>query len=154
MDSVRSLFIPVESGNLLVPNAAIAEIVKLVDPEPFSGGNGSKKEWLRGAIQWREQKVPLISYDMMIGENLPLPVSSARIVIMKGHNDLKKLPYFAISTQKIPKLVTIFSESIEALEDEERALQDFEICNTLANGEPAIIPDIEKIERKIIKELK
>ncbi len=151
MDAVRSLFIPVESGNLLIPNAAIAEVINLVDPAPLTLGKKKIPAWVLGTINWRDQVVPLISFDVLIGDKLPLPVTTARTVVLKAQKNTAKLPYFAIVAQKIPRLVTVFEESIELLSEDDVKSNEYELCQALANGEPASIPDIEKLEQKVLK---
>ena len=142
MESVRSLFIPVVGGNLLVPNAAIAEIIQYIDPEP---GNDDSKPWLVGYLSWRDRRIPLVSYEVACGGDLPLPKATMRIAVLKSLKSNDDLPYLAIITQRIPRLVTVYEESIELL-DEDEEVGEFDLQNVLANGEPAVIPDMLKLE--------
>ena len=140
MESVRSLFIPVVGGNLLVPNAAIAEIIQYTEPD----GSGDHP-WMLGYLNWRDREVPLISYEVANGGELPLPKSSMRIAVLKSLTSNDDMPYLAILTQRIPRLATIYEESIELLDDEAE-LPDYGLQSVLANGEPAIVPDLPKLE--------
>lgn len=144
MESVRSLSIPVVGANLLVPNAAIAEIIQYQEPEPPNAG---AKPWFLGLLDWRERKVPLISWEVASGADMPLPRASMRIAILKSWSNSEEFPYFAILTQRIPRLLTVFTESIEPLGEDVDATE-LDLAHVLANGEPAIIPDLDKLEIK------
>lgn len=141
MESVRSLFVPVVGGNLLVPNAAIAEIIQYSEPEVVD----SSEPWMLGFLNWRDRKVPLISYEVANGGELPLPKASMRIVVLKSLTSNDDMPYLAILTQRIPRLATIYEESIELLDDDEE-IPEYGLQSVLANGEPALIPDLVKME--------
>lgn len=149
METVRSLFIPIENDNLLIPNAAIAEITSSIDPHPLKG---RKKipAWLLGTIDWREQIVPIFSYEALAGGEIGPPTINTRVAILKAHNNIDKMPYMALVTQKIPRLVTVYDESIEPL-GEDKKLKKTEIAHVLANGEPAVIPNLEEIEKMLLK---
>ncbi len=149
METVRSLFVPIESDNLLIPNAAIAEITSSVDPHPLKGRKKVPK-WFLGTIDWREQIVPVFSYEALTGGEIPPPTINTRVAVLKAHNNIDKMPYMAIVTQKIPRLVTVYEESIEPL-GENKKLNKTEIAHVLANGEPAVIPNLEEIEKMLLK---
>jgi chemosensory pili system protein ChpC len=144
MESVRSLSIPVVGANLLVPHAAIAEIIQYQEPERPPA---NAKPWLLGTLDWREQKIPLISWEVASGAEPPLPRASMRIVILKSWSSREDFPYFAILTQRIPRLMTVYEESIEPLGEDVDATE-LDLAHVLANGEPAIIPDLDKLETK------
>ncbi|THB73731.1 MAG: chemotaxis protein CheW [Gammaproteobacteria bacterium] len=149
METVRCLFIPTVSDNLLIPNAAIAEITNNVDPHPLKGRK-KVPEWLLGTFEWREQVVPLISLEAINGEEIPAPTINTRIAVLKAHKKITKMPYMAIVTQKIPKLVTIYDEGIEHL-GEDKEVKKIEAAHVLASGEPAVIPDLDEIEKMVLK---
>lgn len=149
METVRCLSIPTANSNLLIPNAAIAEITNNVDPNPLKGRK-KVPEWLLGTFEWREQIVPLISLEAMNGEQIPVPTINTRIAVLKAHKKMTKMPYMAIITQKIPKLITVHDEGIEPL-GEDQELKKIEVAHVLASGEPAVIPDLDEIEKQVLK---
>ena len=146
MESVRSLFIPIVGGSLLVPNAAIAEIIQYIEPEQADSSDDAP--WLIGGIAWRDRQIPLISFEVASGQELPLPKASMRIVVLKSVISCQDQPYIALLTQRIPRLVTMYEESIEVLSDEEEH-GPYCLLNVLANGEPAMIPDLNKLEELV-----
>lgn len=149
METVRSLFIPTVNCNLLIPNAAIAEITHSVDPHPLKGRKKTPS-WLLGTFDWREIIVPIFSYEALSGGDIPPPTFNTRVAILKAHNNIDKMPYMALMAQRIPRLVTVYDESIEPLGEGEK-VKKTEIAHVLANGEPAVIPNLEEIERMLLK---
>lgn len=142
MAAVRSLFIPLESATLLLPGTVVAEIVPYTEATPPEAGSPS---WLMGSVLWREQRIPLVSIDAILSGEPPLPGRRARIAVLKAVSNVDDMPYYGIVTKQIPRLVTVFEESIEALE-EDWSGHAVVAAEVLANGEPAVIPDVAAIE--------
>jgi chemosensory pili system protein ChpC len=142
---VRCLFIPLQDTSLLLPSTVVAEIVPYADAEP---PEGEHPEWYLGLIEWREQQVPLVSMDALLtGQYVPLG-ARARIVILKTLGDLDTIPYFGVITKQIPRLAMVYDGGIEVLEDE-FAGNPAVAAEVLANGEPAIIPEMDRIKQMI-----
>ena len=60
-ESLPSLLIPMNGRPWLIPNIVVAEVIPLRQPD--RPGHGP--EWLLGWINWREQDLPLISYEKL-----------------------------------------------------------------------------------------
>lgn len=146
MESVRSLFIPVVGENLLLPNSAVAEVVSYSAP---MSQDDSDEKWFLGYVVWRDQRIPIISYEVASGKRMPPSNPKARIVVLKALGDQRRFDYFAIVSQQIPRLVTVYAESIEDLEDTDTK-NPVRARYVLANGEPAVIPDVDKMEQLIV----
>lgn len=147
-DSVHSLVIPVSGRNLVLPNAVVAEIVPYHTPEPISGGSS----WLLGWLDWRDQRVPLISLEALAGRLPDQAVAGARIAVLNGLGGHPELPFFALVTQGIPRLVRISELSItpapQAVGDDPTVR-----LQVLVEGEPAVIPDIDALEDLLLAQL-
>ena len=52
VESVRSLWVPLDGINLLVPNVAIAEVINYQPLDLLEEG----PEWLLGSLRWRDQQ--------------------------------------------------------------------------------------------------
>lgn len=142
--SVPSLLIPLEGEMLLLPNAAVAEIIDYNDPEPVE----KSPDWLLGLLLWRGYRLPLLSFENVTGKQPSLTDGSVRIAIinnLKGNNDL---PFFGIVIQGIPSLtqanqsivIASANETVDA-ETRQGVLRD-----VLVHGHPAVIPDLDAIE--------
>ena len=100
--TVHCLQIPLYQDTLLLPNAAVAEIIAYAEPEVIDDG----PEWLIGKLNWRERKVPLISYELASGGEMPDKTGN-RIAVLNTLNSNPRVPYIAIVTQGIPSMKLI-----------------------------------------------
>lgn len=148
-DAVRSLFVPVTGGTLLLPGTVVAEIVPYAEPGPVSAG---ADPWLVGLFDWRDYRIPLVAYEAAFGQPVPTSGSATRIAVLKALSNLDGLPYFGIIAQQIPRLVTVQEDSIERL-DAEGESAAFAGQAVLANGEPAVIPDLDWLETQLHRQL-
>ncbi len=83
---LHSLEVPLEGATLLLPSAAVAEVINPVAlaPVPFS------QAWLRGVMGWRTLVVPVISFEALLGGLAPANSVAGKIVILyplSGRND-------------------------------------------------------------------
>ncbi len=142
-DTVHSLVIPVEGDPLLLPNAAVAEISAYQSAQKID----DTPEWLAGLLEWRGIKVPLIEFERMCDEETP--ASFTRVAIFNSLNGNKQLPFFAIATQGIPRLVKLNNSVLTTTpgDDEEQGPVRKSV---MINGEPARIPDLDEMEKILL----
>ena len=140
---ISSLFIPVAGKNLLLPNAAVAEIIDYVPPSPAK----SAPDWFLGHVQWRGVQLPVVSYDIANGAEGGGTSPRARIAVINTVGEHhQQLPFFAIVTQGIPRLVKVQEEEIS---EQEQAVGIADRMNVRVSGEDAAIPNIEYLENLI-----
>ena len=144
-DAVRSLFIPVDGANLVLPNAAVAEVVSYSEPEAVANG----PEWLLGKVSWRNQIIPLISFEAAAGGARPDPAVRSRITVLNGITGNPKLRFYAVLTQDIPHLMKIDNSVIAPGTDEPP--NGTVLSNVMINGEPAQIPNLDALETMLQK---
>jgi len=145
LDTIHSLVIPVGGDPLLLPNAAVAEITayaaaQTVDEAP---------EWLSGLFEWRGVKVPLIDFERMCDEQ-DSPGSFERVAVFNSLGGNIRLPFFAIATQGIPRLLKV-NDSILTATPGEIEEQGPVRKSVMINGEPARIPDLDKMEKRLLE---
>ena len=145
---VRSLLVPLQGRSLLVPSTVVAEVVSYSEPEEAEGD----APWLLGMIRWREQTIPALSFEAADGGSAGSPGTRARFAVFKALNNRPGLPYFAMLAQQIPRLLSVYPDTIEVLEGERdygKAVRE----SVLVNGEPALIPDLDYLEGLLYKQL-
>lgn len=141
-DAIRSLLLPLEDDNLLLPGTVVAEVVGYIPPEP--AGDGAP-DWLLGSIDWRGQRVPCVAFESLDGQSLPEGAGArARLVVLKAVGEDPTLPYIAVRTRSIPRLINVDREGLE-IRDDETPPQGIQQA-VLAHGEPALIPDLAAVE--------
>lgn len=142
---VASLMIPIASGLLLVPTVTVAEMVPFKFPEKADG----LPDWYLGNFRWRDQMIPMISIEGLNGEEVPAFSSDCRIAVLNNTGVDERLPFLGLATQGIPRLSRVKAEEIHQTEDVE--LKTFDLMSVYHAGESVIIPNIEAIEKAILK---
>ncbi len=142
VESVRSLWVPLDGVNLLLPNVAIAEVVNYQPLDTLPSG----PDWLLGALRWRDQQLPIISMERLCGFNLPQSERGARISVLNSVQADSDMPFYAIVTAGIPRL---FSADEEALGPSLMAANN--LPGTVADcvqigSEQALIPNLEVVQ--------
>ena len=142
VENVRSLWVPLEESSLLVPNVAIAEVINYQPLDLVQDG----PEWLLGRLRWRNQELPVVSMERLLGLNPPQSGHGARITVFNTVKPDTMLPFFAAVTAGIPRLLQADADSLGA---SLRADRNFPTtvadCVELDSAE-ALIPDLEAIQ--------
>ena len=142
---IHCLTIPLSGEIALLPNSAIAEVIGFKEPNPIDDA----PEWFLGFIEWREKRVPLISFEAISGKELVTAKKSSRIAVLNTLNGNAQIPYVGILSQGIPSLAIVRED---ALEDKEQTDQSRQVvgASVEVGGSEALIPDIDEIEKRLI----
>jgi chemosensory pili system protein ChpC len=147
---VASQVIPLAKNYLILPNTAVAEIIGYTKADALPSAIKNAPDWLIGLLAWRGVSVPLLSFDTMLGDKAGEASAKSRIAVINGISEDKKVPFFAIATQGIPRLVKVDSEHISTVDDDTES-NPAVICHVVVDGDVAIIPDIEYIEAEVAR---
>lgn len=141
---IHCLTIPLHEETALLPNAAIAEVIAYKKPTPIDDA----PEWFLGYFEWREKRVPLISFEAVSGKNIEGAKKSSRIAVLNTLNGSTELPYVGILSQGIPSLAIVQEEGLEdkAHTDESRSSISAVVE---VGGIEAVIPSIDEIEQRL-----
>lgn len=146
---ISSMLLLLEDRYLLLPGVAVAEIVTFVPPE--AEYNEETPSWFLGYIYWRNQRLPLISYEAMLSGGTPQVSGRCRIAVMNNTGLSHQLSFFALLLQATPRLLRLAPEDIAT--DEEKSIGMGEKMHVQVVGENAIVPDITFMEQNIINYL-
>ncbi len=155
IQEVASLLIPLQGRLLLAPNVTVAEIVPVSQVIPVADAPA----WYLGNCNWREQTIPLFSFEVMNGEDKPsIPsiltkeapgvASRSRFAVLNTTGAHESLPFIAILTQGLPRLARVTEEEISEREDSDN--KPFELMHVSWAGEEAVIPNVEAMERAFL----
>ncbi len=141
-DAIRTLIIPLQDRNLLLPNVAVAEVIPYLRPRAVADA----PEWLLGVISWRGLNIPLISYDRLYGAQSEGAVGQARIAVINTVQGNGNLKFYAIVTAGIPQLKRIKTDTIQELSSDagEGQLSQVQVADITA-----VIPDLNALETVI-----
>ncbi len=144
VQEVASLLIPIQGRLLLAPNVTVAEIVPVSQVIPVEDA----PVWYLGNCSWREQTIPLLSFEVMNGEDKPGVASRSRFAVLNTTGVNESLPFIAILTQGLPRLARVTEEEITEREDADN--KPFELMHISWAGEEAVIPHVEAMERAFL----
>jgi len=140
LDLISSLYLPVDGGKLILPNVNVAEVIEYVRPEEHAGS----PDFFLGFIEWRGIRVPLLSFEQANGGTMPEKNIQVRIAVLNSvGTDSQKLPFTAILTQGLPRLVKVSKDIIQSSTLSDSAAEHSRVR---VDGEDAIIPNIEFLE--------
>lgn len=143
LDAIHCLLIPLHKETMLLPNAAVAEVIAYSDPESIPDA----PDWLHGWLAWRDRKVPLISFEIASGRRVPTDIQGQRIAVLNTLNSNPRVPYIAVLIQDIPKLQLVQPDTVTERNDVNP--RQSIAAQLLANGEPVIVPDLDDLEQRV-----
>ena len=141
VEEVPSLLIPLGGRTLLVPTVSVAEMAPYGQVEPEQDA----PSWLLGQFAWRNQKVPLLSFEDINGEAKPEMHARSRVAVFNNTGVSDQLPFIGVVTQGIPRLARVVEEEISEIDDAQK--KPFERMHVSLAGEAAVIPDIAALEQ-------
>lgn len=143
-DTMHCLLMALQEVKILLPNTAVAEVIGYTTPEVVENG----PDWLLGDIIWRDEKVPLLCFELIGGIAKQDPVAS-RIAVLNTLNGNPRLPYFALLIQGIPQLRLIQESNIVVAETDEEA--DVVAASIDLSGESVLVPDLDRLEQRLLE---
>ena len=139
---VSCLLVPLHEKQLVLPNVTVAEII----PYRETTAVDSKEAWFIGKLEWRNTDIPVISYEVLNGGDMP-PLNNTRLAIINGMD--KNLPFYAILIQGIPKLIHVHEDEIVSVDAVNTSLYDQMAIRVF--DENAMIPNLGMIEYELVK---
>lgn len=136
---VSSLFLPLADGQLLVPVDTLSEVIAMQTPVAAYDA----PDWYLGELNWREQRLPLISFEVLRGGALAASGSNGRIAVLNTGNAGGDLPFLALVLQGTPRLVRVTPQELAG---RDKPCQDGEMMHVAISGEEAVIPDLQVLE--------
>ena len=106
----RCLLIPLHGERLLVPNAAVLEIIGYREPAAIDWA----EPWVQGTIKWRQREVPVIDFENIAGDTGMRAGIRQRIVVCYTPDPEGDWPLIGLVSQGIPRLVRVNEKLIDA----------------------------------------
>ena len=143
---IRGVLLPVGSRFLLLPNSSVAEVIGYREPK----ADAATSDWLLGWIEWRGLRVPVVSFEQVMGhQELVRGSQRVRIAILNTLNGNAALPYIGVYTPGISRLTRITASNLD--EDTSEAPVSPLILEAIRIDEqPAWIPDMDELEQMVL----
>jgi chemosensory pili system protein ChpC len=144
--AVRSLLVPLDGMGLLVPNALVSEVATLSQVTPLA----DSPEWLLGKMPWRGLAIPLVSFEAISGGGLSAPTHNSRAIVFNTLNGNRELPFVAVLSQRIPRLLLVTARMLNRVED--APPQDGVLTRIEMDGDEVLVPDMDWLEQTLIQQ--
>jgi chemosensory pili system protein ChpC len=141
---LATLIIPIASGQWVLPNVSVAEIISYTAVQPLA----QVPDWLLGTIEWRKLRVPLLAVEQLNGLGVASGAAGSRIAVLNSLGADPRLPFFALVISAPPRLMRILPDEIASAQGPE--LGPCDLCDVLVSGERAVIPNIDNIEGQLL----
>lgn len=144
---LATFLLPLMEHTLLVPNVAVAEIIDYQVPQAADDA----PDWYLGLMPWRTIQIPVISFEALNGHPLQERNVEVRIAVFNGISANETMPFWGMLTQGIPRQMRLLPE--EVYPSQSLAVGITEKQNVVVSGEEAVLPDLDKVEAKILQVL-
>ncbi len=139
---VRGVLLPLQEGQLLLPNAAVCEVVSYRAPDGIAT---NAPDWVLGSFGWRNHRLPLVSYERLLDRPAGEIGHRARVAICNTLNGNEQMPYIGFLLRSVPHLVRVTEASIVPF-DGGQPLHAGVASRVIINGVEALIPDLDALE--------
>lgn len=141
--SMHALILPTSRVPLLVPSTMAAEIMAVpkISPLPFA------EPWVLGVAGWRKRAIPVVSFELMLGERVP-PVIHPRskVVVFQPLQGRSEWDFFGLLVSADPQPYTINDKT--DLRPADTVIHSPIVGATVTIGRTAVvIPDMEAMKR-------
>ena len=141
---IRCMLIPMHMGRLLLPNAAVAEIIGYRDPEPVEGAADGDL----GRVRWRQRELPVIDFERLLGGDEQAPGIRQRIAVCYGPDPQGRWPLLGLLAQGIPRLLRLNQDAIEEATGGPHDQSAVRLRLSVA-GEPLTVPDLGYLQTRL-----
>ncbi len=139
---LHSLEVPLDGMTLIVPSAAVAEVINplTLAPVPFS------QPWLKGVIGWRTLAVPVISFETLLGAPATAGPAAGKIVIFYPLNGRSDWEFFAMYATSEPRPQALNHSEPVATSSELPDLP-YIAAGLKVGGKLMLIPDMDEMKK-------
>ncbi len=143
---LRGLLLPLMGSNLLLPNAAVVEVLSY---PKVTGAATDTPVWYLGRFDWRNLPLPLISWDYLQGLDVTVDEGQRkRVVVCHLFSADDTVSFVGVETRGLPILVSVTKADLEAEDDS----ADSESCilgEVRIQGIIVRIPDLDALGKML-----
>lgn len=147
-EQIYAVLMALEGDTLLLPNAAVAEVVARDTLQP--AGEGAPA-WLAGYCDWNNRRVPVISFETANGSSRSADSRRARVVVLNSFGTHLPSGLLAIVSQGYPHLVTLNRSAVRPMELRPTDRSDLVLARVRVATQEAAIPDLAALEAEVVR---
>lgn len=143
-EELYAVLVSLVSDTLLLPNAAVAEVVS---PESMEEPPAGAPAWFAGRVTYNNRQLAVVRFEVLNGGGAGEDSRRTRLAVLQPVTGALRSGQYAIVCQGYPHLVTLNrtalrKEDLQSTDSEAYVLTRVSIANT-----NALIPNLEKIEQ-------
>ena len=143
-ERVKCLVLSVSGPSILVPNAAVAELITQNSVTPVEGA----PDWFLGRGSWRGLDIPLIAFDRLCGEREDAPPTSGRFVVLFGLEREGAPAFYGVRIDRLPRSETVNRENLTPAEEAQHPSEVVAMRAQVSDRE-CLIPDFDALGRAL-----
>jgi chemosensory pili system protein ChpC len=143
-EELYAVLVSITSDTLLLPNAAVAEVVtaERMDPPPAGA-----PAWFAGKATYNNRQLSVVRFETLNGATAGEDTKRTRLAVIQPLTGQLRTGQYAIVCQGYPHLVTLNrtalkKEALVSTDKDEMVLTRVSIANT-----NALVPNLERIEQ-------
>lgn len=129
---------------MLLPNAAVAEVIGYREPDP----SGHGLAWLQGKVSWHQREIPVIDFERMLGRPDVGAGIRQRIAVCYAPDVEAAWPMLGLVAQGIPRLLRVDREAIDSARVHSIGEEAVRMVISVA-GEELLVPDLEFMQAQL-----
>jgi len=141
---IRCMLIPLRSGRLLLPNAAVAEVIGYRQPDAMN----SNADWLQGKVSYHQRDIPVVDFEYLIGKVEGAASIRQRIAVCYAPDPEATWPLIGVVAQGIPRLLHLGCDAIEAASEGRAGDGPVRITLSVA-GDKLLLPDLDYLQAQL-----
>lgn len=144
LESLNGLVVPLAEQSLLLPHVAVAELIGYRLTQSASQGPA----WFLGWTLWREQQIPLIDPQELLGPSAE-PSQTSRTLVLNAVSGHPGLEVIAMRVRGIPRSKKIARSEIEAAGSASEFIH--QPVRLAGEANTLLIPDLAAIEQALVR---
>ncbi len=138
------MLIPLHEGQLLLPNAAVAEVIGYREPDPVANA----ATWLQGTVSWHQRAIPVIDFERMLGHPELGAGIRQRIAVCYALSPDERRPMMGLVAQGIPRLLRVSRRAIESAFAGSAGGSPVRMTLSVG-GEELMVPDLDYLQSQL-----
>ena len=144
---IHAVLLALSGDTLLLPNAAMAEILALDRLRPVKDGPA----WLAGTIPYQDRLLRVVRFEVLNGGAAGGESRRTRIAVLHGMTGKLPTGQYAVVCQGHPNLVTLNRDALKPDSRHASDRQDLALARVKIANTSAVIPNLELIETELAK---
>ena len=143
-DEIRCMLIPLRDGRLLLPNAAVAEVIGYREPDALD----HQLPWLQGKVGWHQRDIPVVDFERLLGRADTGGGIRQRIAVCYALQPESAWPLIGLVAQGIPRLLRVQREVIEFAGTPASGASPIRMRISVG-GEELMVPDLDYLHTQL-----